>query len=93
MTPGSAAQPLLLKVASEDMSSSELLFSPLPGQDHSKEADAWQVSTASALHSHWLCFVARLHYTAHVALHANNSALLLTVIIEQALTDPLQVEH
>lgn len=40
----SAEQPLLLRIASEDLSSSELLFSPLPGQEHSKEADAWQVS-------------------------------------------------
>ena len=43
--PASAGQALLLQTASDDMSSSELLFSPLPGQDHSKEADAWQVST------------------------------------------------
>lgn len=35
--------PLLLRQASDDSSSSELLFSPLPGQDRSQEADAWQV--------------------------------------------------
>lgn len=36
--------PLLLKQASDDSSSSELLFSPLPGQERSQEADAWQVA-------------------------------------------------
>ena len=35
--------PLLLKQASDDSSSSELLFSPLPGQERSQEAEAWQV--------------------------------------------------
>ena len=35
--------PLLLRQASDDSSSSELLFSPLPGQDRSQEGDAWQV--------------------------------------------------
>lgn len=45
--------PLLLKQASDDSSSSELLFSPLPGQERSQEAEAWQVQchqdvTASA---------------------------------------------
>ena len=38
-----AGAPLLLRQASDDSSSSELLFSPLPGQDRSQEADAWQV--------------------------------------------------
>ena len=38
-----AGAPLLIKQAREDMSSSELLFSPLPGQQHSQEAEAWQV--------------------------------------------------
>lgn len=38
----STEQPLLLRFASEDLSSSELLFSPLPGQDHSQESEAWQ---------------------------------------------------
>ncbi len=38
-----AGAPLLVKQASEDMSSGELLFSPLPGQERSQEADAWQV--------------------------------------------------
>ena len=38
-----AGVPLLLKQASDDSSSSELLFSPLPGQERSQEADAWQV--------------------------------------------------
>ena len=35
--------PLLLSQASDDSSSSELLFSPLPGQVRSQEAEAWQV--------------------------------------------------
>ena len=37
-------EPLLLRQALNDSSSSELLFSPLPGQDRSQEAEAWQVS-------------------------------------------------
>ena len=41
-------QPLLLKQASDDSSSSELLFSPLPGQERSHEAEAWQVSVIHA---------------------------------------------
>lgn len=42
-----AGAPLLLKQASDDSSSSELLFSPLPGQDRSQEAGAWQVQCLS----------------------------------------------
>ncbi|KAL3140348.1 hypothetical protein ABBQ38_004612 [Trebouxia sp. C0009 RCD-2024] len=41
--------PLLLKQASDDSSSSELLFSPLPGQERSQEADAWQAVRRSTL--------------------------------------------
>lgn len=40
----SAAAPLLVQQASEDMSSGELMFSPLPGQERSQEAEAWQVT-------------------------------------------------
>ena len=42
-----AGAPLLVKQAGEDMSSGELLFSPLPGQDRSQEAEAWQVQLGS----------------------------------------------
>ena len=45
----SAAAPLLVQQASEDMSSGELMFSPLPGQERSQEAEAWQVN----LLTHW----------------------------------------
>ena len=41
--PAGRGLPLLVSTISEDTSSSELLFSPLPGQEHSHEADAWQV--------------------------------------------------
>ena len=47
-----AGQPLLLSRVSEDMSSSELLFSPLPGQEHSQESKAWQVSTPAFTCNH-----------------------------------------
>ena len=40
---GTVGAPLLLKQAGEDGSSSELLFSPLPGQERSQEAETWQV--------------------------------------------------
>ncbi|KAL0025084.1 hypothetical protein WJX79_007064 [Trebouxia sp. C0005] len=38
----SAAAPLLVQQACEDLSSGELMFSPLPGQERSQEAEAWQ---------------------------------------------------
>ncbi|KAL0023565.1 hypothetical protein WJX77_002562 [Trebouxia sp. C0004] len=38
----SAVAPLLVQQACEDMSSGELMFSPLPGQERSQEAEAWQ---------------------------------------------------
>jgi hypothetical protein len=45
----SAAAPLLVQQASEDMSSGELMFSPLPGQERSQEAEAWQVKLLTLL--------------------------------------------
>ena len=48
--------PLLLKQASDDSSSSELLFSPLPGQERSQEAEAWQVRchvTIDSIYLRW----------------------------------------
>ncbi len=48
----SAAAPLLVQQASEDMSSGELMFSPLPGQERSQEAEAWQVKLLTLKHLH-----------------------------------------
>lgn len=77
--PTGAGQPLLLSRVSEDMSSSELLFSPLPGQEHSQESNAWQVSTPASTSGthHAACALQTLHYAAGALLCLHYAAFAL----------------
>ncbi len=59
----SAAAPLLVQQACEDMSSGELMFSPLPGQERSQEAEAWQVKLLTLLVPGMPAFVQSISYS------------------------------
>ena len=59
----SAAAPLLVQQACEDLSSGELMFSPLPGQERSQEAEAWQVKLLSLLVLGMLQFVQSIYFS------------------------------
>lgn len=59
----SAAAPLLVQQACEDLSSGELMFSPLPGQERSQEAEAWQVKLLSLLVPGMPAFVHSISYS------------------------------